>query len=200
MDTMTILFSFCQIRVKYQAILLDHLIERMDMMNCYVTYGTYDYLSKIKEEHDEEGVMLFTNSDGAALYHETNSNTFFKNAKKYEVMDKKGDVINPGYVVLNHIPVEESERAVFEDRFKNRAGKVENEPGCEGIRILRPASNDPYIVATFWNNEKSFKNWQTSEAYETAHKNRHTSKGLPKTIFSGKPYLKTYQVEKSSSV
>ncbi|WP_273852499.1 antibiotic biosynthesis monooxygenase family protein [Guptibacillus spartinae] len=169
-------------------------------MNCYVTYGTYDYLSKIKEEHDEDGVMVFTNSDGAALYHETNSNTFFKHAKKYEVMDKKGDLSDPGYVVLNHIPVEESERAVFEERFKNRAGKVENEPGCEGIRILRPVSNDPYIVATFWDSEKSFKNWQTSEAYDAAHKNRHTSKGLPKTIFSGKPYLKTYQVEKSSSV
>ena len=197
---MTILFSFCQIRVKYQANIPNHFIERMGMMNSYVTYGTYDYLSKIKEEHEDESVMLFTNPDGAALYHETEGNTFFKNAKKYEVMDKKGAVQNPGFVVLNHIPVEESERAVFEDRFKNRAGKVENEQGCEGIRILRPVSNDPYIVATFWDSEKSFKNWQTSEAYETAHKNRHTSKGLPKTIFSGKPYLKTYQVEQSESV
>ncbi len=197
---MTILFSFCQIRVKYQAILPDHFIERMNKMNVYVTYGTYDYLSKVKEDHDGENVKLFSNSDGAALYHETSSETFFKNAKKYELMDEKGEVTDPGFVVLNHIPVEESERAIFEDRFKNRAGKVENEPGCQGIRILRPVHNDPYIVATFWNTEKDFKNWQTSEAYQTAHKNRNTSKGLPKTIFSGKPYLKTYQVEKTDSV
>ncbi len=167
----------------------------MSGMNIYVTYGTYEYLTKLKEEHEKEEIMLFSNADGAALYHETSSKTFFKNAKKYELLDNKGTLKDPGFVVLNHIPVEESERAVFEDRFKNRAGKVENEPGCQGIRILRPIHNDPYIVATFWDEEKDFKNWQSSEAYGEAHKNRHTSKGLPKTIFSGKPYLKTYQVE-----
>lgn len=194
------MFSFYQIRVKYQAIRPDHFAERMSRMNVYVTYGTYEYLSKMKEQHGENDVMLFSNADGAALYHQTSSESFFKNAKKYDLMDEKGAVTNPGFVVLNHIPVEESERAIFEDRFKNRAGKVESEPGCQGIRILRPLHNDPYIVATFWDAEKDFKNWQTSEAYEAAHKNRNTSKGLPKTIFSGKPYLKTYQVEKSDLI
>lgn len=191
---MTFLFSFRQKWVKYQAIPI-LFVERVYEMRVFVTYGTYDYLLKIKEENSNDNLYLLYNSDGAALYHESNSDTIFNSAKEYEILDEKGSIAEPKFVVLNHIPVEESERATFEDRFKNRARKVENEPGCEGIRILRPTHNDPYIVATFWNSESDFKNWQSSEAYNTAHKNRNTEKGLPKTVFSGKPYVKTYHVD-----
>ncbi|WP_270182456.1 antibiotic biosynthesis monooxygenase family protein [Alkalihalobacillus sp. CinArs1] len=167
-------------------------------MKVYVTYGTYDYLLKIKEENNEE-MFLLVDDDGAELYHQTASQPVFKSGKEYDILDQKGNVTEPRFVVLNHIPVEESERPTFEDRFKNRAGKVENEPGCEGIRILRPVDpNDPYIVATFWRSEDDFKNWQSSEAYNTAHKHRNTDKGLPKTVFRGKPYVKTYHVDSPS--
>ncbi len=174
------------------------IVERIDDVKVFVTYGTYDYLYKVKEENSNEQMYLLSNDEGAALYHETSSESVFKSGKEYEIMDQKGEVSKPTFVVLNHIPVEESERPTFEERFKNRAGKVENEPGCEGIRILRPIHNDPYIVATFWSNEDAFKKWQSSEAYNVAHKNRNTDKGLPKTVFRGKPYVKTYHVDDTS--
>lgn len=161
-------------------------------MNIYITYGTTDYLDAYQEKYDE--ALLLEGDSNSALVYETAGENPFTEKHEYEVINQRGSLTGAGFVVMNHIPVSEEGRALFEERFQNRAGLVENEPGFSGIRILRPLHQDPYIVMTLWKSHADFMNWQQSKAYEEAHKNRGTSKGLPEILFTGKSFVKEYMV------
>jgi heme-degrading monooxygenase HmoA len=165
-------------------------------MNMFITFGTVDYLNKLKEEHSEETMVLMSAADNAMLLHETAGSTLFNTPQRYEVLDASGDIHHGGFAVLNNIPVTDEGRPVFEYRFSQRAGLIEQEPGFAAIRVLRPLDSDTYVILTMWDNESSFKKWQESKAYEKAHQKRGTSEGMDqqKSIFSGPSYVTTYQV------
>lgn len=116
-------------------------------------------------------------------------------AKRYEIFSETGELPSNGYVVMNNIPVSAEGRETFEERFKNRAGLVETEPGFKAIRILRPLDDDTYVVMTIWENEESFTNWQTSQSYQNAHKKRGTAEGLATTIFPRPSFVTTYHLK-----
>nr|WP_308017545.1 antibiotic biosynthesis monooxygenase [Alkalihalobacillus deserti] len=111
------------------------------------------------------------------------------NAKHYEIFSETGSFKPEGYVVMNNIAVIEEGRETFEERFRNRAGLVESEPGFQAIRILRPLDDDTYVVMTVWDNEQSFKSWQTSKSYENAHKKQGTGAALATSIFPRPSYV-----------
>ncbi|MDR7071161.1 antibiotic biosynthesis monooxygenase family protein [Fictibacillus barbaricus] len=163
-------------------------------MNIYITYGTSDYLSPYHEKY-EPSLLLEGNSNSSLVY-ETEGDNPFSEKHEYEIINQRGTLSGAGYVVMNHIPVTDEGRSLFEERFQNRAGLVEQEPGFVGIRVLRPLHQDPYIVMTLWESQGDFANWQQSKAYEEAHKTRGTSKGLPENLFSGKSFVKEYMVVK----
>ena len=147
-------------------------------MNFYITSGTYDFLVKIYEEHRNEKVIIAQNAEGTLLMHETEGSTFFEEPRKYEVIDAHGDLAQTGFVVFNNIPVTDEGRPVFEYRFKNRARKIEEEPGFMAIRVLRPMDSDTYIILTQWKDADAFHAWQDSKAYAKAHEKRGTSEGM----------------------
>ncbi|OES43962.1 antibiotic biosynthesis monooxygenase family protein [Domibacillus iocasae] len=165
-------------------------------MNVFITSGTYEFLKTIKQKHSTENMVLMDGTEGAALVHETNGKTVFSSPRRYEVVDASGEIKKRGYVVLNNIPVTDEGRPLFEHRFKNRAGAIENEPGFVSIRVLRPLDSDTYVIFTQWENVKAFENWKSSEAYNQAHKKRGTEEGLDKrpNIFSGPSYLTTFTI------
>ncbi len=117
-----------------------------------------------------------------------------RDTKQYEILSETGLVSAQGYVVINNIPVTEDGRPAFEERFLKRAGLVESEPGFQAIRILRPLKDDTYAIMTVWDNEESFKNWQTSNSYKNAHKNRGTSSALSTEVFPRPSFVTTYQL------
>lgn len=112
----------------------------------------------------------------------------------YEVLNAVGDINDGYYAVFNNIPVTDEGRELFESRFQNRAGKVEQEPGFAAIRVLRPLNSDTYIILTLWKDEKSFQDWQQSESYGQAHAKRGTAEGIDKkpNIFARPSFVKTY--------
>ncbi|MCM3717482.1 antibiotic biosynthesis monooxygenase family protein [Fictibacillus phosphorivorans] len=161
-------------------------------MKTYITYGTTDYLSSFHEKYSQ--ALLLEGDSNSALVFETDGENPFFEKHEYEVINQRGNLSGAGFVIMNHVPVTEDGRSLFEERFQNRAGLVENEPGFVGIRILRPLHQDPYIIMTLWRSHTDFINWQQSKAYEEAHKDRGTSRGLPETLFSGQSYVKEYKV------
>lgn len=165
-------------------------------MNVYITSGTYDFLKQLKDKHKETMTLAHdSDKEQAMLIHETAGATVFKEPRLYESIDSVGSMVNGSFAVLNNIPVRDEGRPVFEYRFKNRAGLIESEPGFVGIRVLRPLSNDTYIILTVWENELAFKNWQESKAYEKAHVKRGTKDGIDQhTIFSGPSYVTTFNI------
>lgn len=66
-----------------------------------------------------------------------------------------GDVVK-----FNVLTVPEDARATLEERFANRAGLVEGQPGFREFQLLRPVEGtDRYLVYTRWRSEEDFQNW-----------------------------------------
>ncbi|WP_059172933.1 antibiotic biosynthesis monooxygenase [Bacillus sp. FJAT-27445] len=161
-------------------------------MNLYMTAGTYDFLEKLSGKHSGEKMVLMSGEDGALLIHETGGKTVFASPRKYEVLESVGTLGNPGLVVMNNIPVTDEGRPVFEYRFKNRAGKIENTPGFQAIRVLRPIKSNTYVILTAWDDELAFQRWKDSAAFGKSH-GQNKPEGGP-NIFSGQPYITKYTI------
>ncbi|KAA0547594.1 antibiotic biosynthesis monooxygenase [Bacillus sp. BGMRC 2118] len=165
-------------------------------MNIYRTFGTIDYLSNLKTKHKNETMLLMSGDDDQALLlHETESTSLFNEGTAFEVIDGSGQLNGSGFAIFNNIPVREEGRTTFEYRFKNRARLIETEPGFCSIRVLRPINHDTYVILTIWEKESDFINWQSSNAYNEAHKKRGTSEGIDKqSIFLRPSYVTKFQV------
>ncbi|MED2974053.1 antibiotic biosynthesis monooxygenase [Fictibacillus sp. B-59209] len=166
-------------------------------MKLYITYGTQHYLENLPEASSDHSILLESSGD-AALIAELEGENPFQEGHGYEILNARGQLKEGSFAVLNHIQVTEEGKSLFEERFKQRAGLVEQESGFAAIRILRPEENDPYIVMTLWKSQGDFTSWQQSNAYAEAHKNRGTGSGLPQTLFSGPSFVKEYDVVSKS--
>jgi heme-degrading monooxygenase HmoA len=76
------------------------------------------------------------------------------------------------FVVTNRVPVESDWQEKFEERFRQRAGQVDKQPGFLRMEIMRPADdNTPYLVMTVWRDEQAFHHWVESDDFKLAHTN-----------------------------
>lgn len=165
-------------------------------MNLFMTTGTYDYLQKLREKHADETMVLMQGENTTLLLHETDGETIFQTPRRYEVVDGTGTFKEKGYFVLNNIPVTDEGRPIFEHRFKNRAGAIENEPGYVAFRVLRPLDSDTYVVLTEWESPAFFERWKESQAFKSAHPKSGDSAGEKRpNIFSGASYVTTYKAK-----
>ena len=96
-------------------------------------------------------------------------------------------------VVANRIAVSKGYEKEFEDRFKNRARLIDQEPGFIRNMILRPVQSDYYVVMTFWESRESFEAWTKSDSFRKAHSERP-----PKEMFSGLIWSESHKVFKSA--
>lgn len=162
------------------------------MMTVYMTNGTLDYLTKLQNKYFTEAIFLMEEEDGGLAYYEGDKE-IFDEPRTFDLVDGKGELNNQGYVVMNNIPVTDEGRPLFEDRFKNRAGTIENSPGFQALRILRPKHGNTYVVMTQWQNEESFENWKNSQAFQKAHQHSDSNKAKEKPSFAAGPaYITKY--------
>lgn len=76
------------------------------------------------------------------------------------------------YVVANRVFVKQQYSGEFEQRFKDRSGEINQQPGFVRMEVLKPRSEKtPYVVLTHWQSEQSFHNWVGSEDFKRAHQN-----------------------------
>ncbi|MEW8411907.1 MAG: antibiotic biosynthesis monooxygenase [Candidatus Thiodiazotropha sp.] len=94
------------------------------------------------------------------------------------------------FIVANRVPVAEDYQGMFEERFRNRAGQIEKQPGFVRMQVLQPAKPGlPYIVLTSWQDKAAFEGWVGSEDFRTAHANP-----MPKEAFEGEGAIEMHQV------
>ena len=94
------------------------------------------------------------------------------------------------YIVTNRVPLAAGWEDEFEERFRNRAGQIEQQPGFLRMEILRPCSEDtPYVVLTAWRDEAAFQAWVGSEDFRAAHANP-----MPKEAFDGTGGMERFEV------
>ena len=76
------------------------------------------------------------------------------------------------YVVANRAFVKQQYAQEFEQRFRSRAGQINQQPGFVLMEVLKPQSEKtPYVVLTHWESEQAFQNWVGSEDFKLAHQN-----------------------------
>ncbi|WP_082418984.1 antibiotic biosynthesis monooxygenase family protein [Massilibacterium senegalense] len=137
--------------------------------------------------------MRFSNEEQVLLMRETVKHPG-EECEVFGILDATGSFIPNGFVVLNNIPVSETGRDLFEQRFMNRARLVEKERGFVAIRVLRPLSHDTYVILTMWESKEAFTRWQESNAYQHAHKKRGTKEGVDQqSIFPRPSFVETYE-------
>lgn len=94
------------------------------------------------------------------------------------------------YIVTNRIPVAEGYVDMFEQRFRNRAGQIDKQPGFVRMQVLKPDMPDtPYLVQTTWQDKSAFEAWVGSEDFKTAHSNP-----MPKEAFDGEGRIEMFEV------
>lgn len=99
--------------------------------------------------------------------------------------------------VANRIFVASEYGQVFEERFRTRAGLVDDMPGFISNQLLRPVNEgDPYVVLTFWESRSHFEAWVNSEAFVKGHARSGT---LPKAAFTAPNQLEIHEVVLDSS-
>src|SRR2546428_11902962 len=70
------------------------------------------------------------------------------------------------YIVANRVPVAAPWREQFEERFRTRAGQIDQQPGFVRLQVLRPADvESPYVVLTTWRDKAAFEAWVGSEDF-----------------------------------
>ncbi|GAB3060462.1 antibiotic biosynthesis monooxygenase family protein [Virgibacillus ainsalahensis] len=160
-------------------------------MKAYMTIGTQDFLEKLKEQHPGINFYLMNSSSGTLAYYENEAKNIFASGKEYEVIINNGDVQEEGYVVMNNIPVTDDGRPAFEDGFKKRRNAVDQMPGFQAFRFLRPAKGNTYVVFTQWRSVEDFENWKNSEQFKKAHEGQGTK---PPAYFADRPFITTYHM------
>lgn len=96
------------------------------------------------------------------------------------------------FVTMNRIFINEGYMGAFEERFRERAHEVDKMKGFVRNIVLRPKSkDDPYVVMTFWEEEKDFAAWVHSDAFIKGHAKSGT---LPKEAFSTDSHLETFDM------
>lgn len=94
------------------------------------------------------------------------------------------------YVVTNRVPVVPGWEQAFEERFQQRAGHVERNPGFVRMDIMKPESTDsPYVVSTVWESKDAFQAWVGSEDFKSAHSNP-----LPREAYRGEGKMEKFEI------
>lgn len=163
-------------------------------MELYKWTGPLDQGVSILASSPNSRLIYLVDGEEATVLFEAEDGTSAQGFEAFQILNAVGDINDGFYAVFNNIPVTEEGRELFEARFQNRAGKVEEEPGFAAIRVLRPLNSDTYIILTLWKDEESFTNWQQSQAYSHAHAKRGTAEGIDKrpNVFPRPSFVKTY--------
>lgn len=91
-------------------------------------------------------------------------------------------------VVQNRLPVAEGREGEFEALFEQRTQLASEQPGFEGLELLRSVDDPSYVIQAYWDSRESFEAWRSSEAFESAHAD------LPADLFEGPNELRLYEV------
>ena len=79
--------------------------------------------------------------------------------------------MNHHFVAINYISCTPDYRPRFEELFSSRAHAIDTMPGFIRMHVLRPAApGEDYLIVSYWETEKAFKDWTGSEAFRIGHK------------------------------
>lgn len=158
-------------------------------MKAYMTNGTLEYLEQIRDNHPAITMYFMRNNTSTTVYYEDTGSSVFKEARSYTAIAERGSIHEDGFVVMNHIPVTDDGKPIFESEFKQRADRIEKVPGSYAFRVLRPLHGNTYVLLVQWDSEQSYQVWRDSDVY-----NKNYGKDVKPKYRAGKSFRTTYNM------
>ncbi len=96
------------------------------------------------------------------------------------------------FVTMNRFTIAPEHWDDFEERFRQRAGLIDQEPGFIRNVVLRPVEGScaEHIVMTLWRSRRDFEAWTRSESFRKAHQRAGTT---PKQWFLAPNRLEIFE-------
>lgn len=96
------------------------------------------------------------------------------------------------FVTMNRFSIEPQYWNDFEDRFRQRAGLIDKEPGFIRNAVLRPEKgfSEQHIVMTLWESREAFEAWTKSDSFRQAHAKAGQT---PKEWYAGPNKLEIFE-------
>ncbi len=163
-------------------------------MNIYMTSGTPAFMETLRDKYPKEMIIAMHAGTNSLLVHETTGKTVFQTPRRYEVLASSGALDDNGFFVLNHVPVTDEGRPIFEHSFKERTHALDNTLGFIAFRLLRPLQSDTYIVMTEWTSNTYYEMWKNSPSFHDAHLTGHAEAGINSTphLFTSAAFVTSY--------
>ena len=114
-------------------------------------------------------------------------------------------------VITNRVPVTKGYEDAFEERFRNRSGLIDTEPGFLRNEVHRPHpmkmdmsagglvpdddTQGHYLIKTWWRDFDDFVAWTKSESFAEAHRNP-----APEEMFAGSTVIEVHEVFSSTDL
>ncbi|GKU81703.1 antibiotic biosynthesis monooxygenase [Niallia sp. NCCP-28] len=171
-------------------------------MDIYLTSGTYDFLyKKYQKKFAAETLLLMQNNNGeGVLLHETSAKTIFHSPRRYEVIDSAGSLVNEGFVTMNHIPVTDEHKPLFEYEIKKTLSLKRDD--FRASRLLRPKNGDMYIIFCLWVSKSEYIKWRQNPINISSPLTENPEKTWndpQHNLFYGKPYLSQLTIPAENS-
>ncbi|MEK5216813.1 antibiotic biosynthesis monooxygenase family protein [Psychrobacillus sp. FSL H8-0487] len=156
-------------------------------MNLYMTSGTPEFMQSIKKKHPNEELFLLHGTGNSVLIHETSNKTVFQVPRKYKVLESVGNFSHNGYFVLQHIPITDEGKTIFEHKYTNLGPTAQKEPGFIALRVLEPIKSETYIILSEWTGPSSYEVWEKTVNLD------FSMIADKQNLFTSAPYISTYQ-------
>ncbi|MDQ0268847.1 antibiotic biosynthesis monooxygenase family protein [Cytobacillus purgationiresistens] len=158
-------------------------------MNLYITSGTRNFLSIIKQKHTKKPMVMMQNAQDTLLVHETPGKSIFQQPRSFKIINSEGTLRNGGFAVFNYIPLTDEAKPIFEYNNKNLSEKLAHLSGLQAVRVLEPLKTNTFLILTIWDKETHFKDWEATDAYKDMQSGTEYTQLLSSPAYAAKYYI-----------
>jgi|SRR5690625_1392946 len=161
-------------------------------MYAFMTTGTTHFLKSLTEVHPKINFYFMKSAGNTLVYYEENRKKgVFVSGKSYSILAKNGVVEQFGFVSMQHIPVLEDVKPVFEDKMTNLFQQLKIVKGINASRLLKPIRGNTYIIFILWDSENNYLKWNKTEE-------KFSQLVRQPAYFGERPFTQTYRMLKNN--
>ncbi|EKU46570.1 hypothetical protein [Staphylococcus massiliensis] len=156
-------------------------------MNLYATFGTFGYLSSLKEKYSERNLLQYSTTDSSALIEITNEDTVFAAPMAYDIIEQKGDLTGEEFIAIIKIPTSEDHQYQLEKKLANTPFDLEKYEGFSSAFLLKPKHGATYKVYLGFTDRTDYEDFKKSSLFRD-----NLSKDALKQFFGGSTQHSSY--------
>src|SRR5699024_6059366 len=109
----------------------------------------------------------------------------------YEMITRRGELHEKGFVSIETIPVSDDHQDIFEQRAEKMLETLQLAPGLRAIRFLKQHKKATFVILLQWRSEQDYRDWEKSPFYDRT--NFVQQARLP-AYFIERPFRVTYHM------